>query len=592
MKNINIKNILFYVGLLLAGLLLGWLFFGGESEKVDQREKVALDHDHEGETTWTCSMHPQIRQEEPGQCPICGMDLIPLEGDAEVVADTEIQMTEAAMKIADVMTVTVQEQEPFKEIYLPGKVQADERRMSEITARFNGRIENLFINFTGQQVYKGQKLATIYSPELVTAQKELFEALKFRDTNPSFYQSAINKLKLWDLTDAQIEEIIDSGELKYQFDVLAPTSGTVTTRNVTVGDYVKEGESLFQIANLSKVWVMFDAYESDLPWISEGDEIQFAVQSLPKQAFTSKVTFIDPVLNPNTRTASIRTEVANTDDKLKPAMLARGIIKSSLPGLDEALLIPKSAVLWTGKRAIVYVKQPYATQPTFEYREILLGPEAGGQYVVSGGLNAGEEVVANGVFKVDAAAQLQGKVSMMNPPDQDDVTEGQPEQQINAPVQTLAETFNDIDEKFKAQLANLLKAYLELKNALVESETATAQTVAKEVLNSLAEVDMKLLQGDAHLVWMDHQREMQTALNRIVNQEDLPVQREAFSNLSNALYQSIKQFDVKGLNAYYQFCPMAFDDTGAYWISATEAIRNPYFGESMMSCGVTRETLE
>ncbi len=412
----NHKTFYIALGTLALGLLLGWIFFGGNPAKIGAREEITENHAHEAGEVWTCSMHPQIREDEPGQCPICGMDLVAIpDAEAEIAPEGAVQMSATAMQIANVQTVTVQKAEPTKEIYLAGRVEADERNVGEITARFAGRIEKLFVNFTGQQVKRGQALASVYAPALVTAQKELFEAARFQESNPSFYEAAINKLKLWDLSDRQIQSISESQEVRYHVNILAPQSGTVVARNVTAGDYVQQGQSLFEVANLDQLWVVFDAYESDLPWIQEGDEINFTVQSLPGQTFRSEVAFIDPVISPQRRVAEVRTEVKNDQKKLKPRMFAQGVLQSALPGVENALVIPKTAVLWTGKRAVVYVKRPEFEQPTFAYREVMLGPEAGSYYLVSEGLEAGEEVVANGVFKVDAAAQLQGKASMMNP---------------------------------------------------------------------------------------------------------------------------------------------------------------------------------
>ncbi len=160
-------------------------------------------------------------------------------------------------------------------------MQADERNIAELTARFGGRIEKLFVNYTGQNVRLGEKLATIYSPDLVTAQRELLEAISFKEDRPSFYLAAKSKLKLWDLSDDQINAIEEKGEPQLYFDILSPISGTVMMRHVALGDYVKEGSALFQVTNLSKVWVMFDAYESDLPWIKTGDHVELTIQSLP-----------------------------------------------------------------------------------------------------------------------------------------------------------------------------------------------------------------------------------------------------------------------------------------------------------------------
>ena len=530
----NKQSIYIGLGFLLLGLILGKFFFGGgdtaQRETVEATEHVhEADGRHSGEV-WTCSMHPQIREDGPGQCPLCGMDLIPVAGKpvtdagANIALEGAVQMTQAAMQIANVQTVTVERAEPTKEIYLSGKVEADERNIAEITARFGGRIEKLFVNFTGQEVKRGQALASVYSPELVTAQKELFEAARFRESNPSFYEAAVNKLKLWDLSDRQIQNILESKEVRYNFNVLAPQSGTVVARNVSTGDYVKEGQSLFEVANLNQVWVVFDAYESDLPWIQVGDTISFTVQSLPGQTFTSEVTFIDPVVNAERRVAEVRTEVQNnqagsrqtgsTANRLKPEMFAQGVLESTLPGVDEALVLPKSAVLWTGKRAVVYVKQlavatAGAEAPAFAYREVVLGPEAGGYYVVNEGLEAGEEIVANGVFKVDAAAQLQGKVSMMNP-EGGKVSTGHNHGEmamenevsvVNSDVPVISQ---NVPSEFQQQLAAVMDSYLVLKNALVASEAKAAVTAAEQTRQTLADVNMSLIEGEAHQQWMEY----------------------------------------------------------------------------------------
>jgi Cu(I)/Ag(I) efflux system membrane fusion protein len=584
---------------LVAGLLFGWLIFGRQTGRIDDRMEEAIeDHDQQEAEVWTCSMHPQIRQDGPGQCPICGMDLIPVSSEEGSVVDIdEIQMTKAALKIANIRVTRVQKNDPLKEIYLPGKVKPDERRISQITARFPGRIEDLYVNFTGQKVNRGQKLAAIYSPELVTAQKELFEAMRFRETNPSFYRSAVNKLKLWDLTEDQIRNIEESGELIYNFDILSPQSGTVTARNVSQGDYVKEGESLFQIANLSRVWVLFDAYESDLPWIDVGDTLVFTTESFPGKEFTSKITFIDPVINPQSRVASVRTEVKNPDGILKPEMFAQGIIKTRLSGTGNTLVIPKSAVLWTGKRAVVYVKDPETEKPVFSYREIILGPEAGDQYVVLEGLEAGETIVSNGVFKVDAAAQLQGKVSMMNPEGgevslaHDHGSMDMGSTSGNSGRETMDVRMADTDPVFSEQLTQVYEAYLDYKNALVRSNPDAALLHLNQMKEQLEKVDIDLLHGEAHDAWMQQQEKLNKAIQLAAGNKDLEQLRRALAPVSNALYRSIKLFGINKDAVYYQYCPMAFDNEGAYWLSEIIEINNPYFGEVMLKCGETRETI-
>lgn len=425
MKNLfqNIKqNFKLLIGVLVVGIFLGWLFFNSSGEATITKNKIegheGHNHELEAPTTWTCSMHPQVKQDKPGQCPICAMDLIPLVSMQLVggsIDPNEITMTEAAAKLADIQTLIVSTGTPQKAIYLQGKIQEDERRISELTARFGGRIEKLFVNFTGQSVRKGEKLATIYSPGLVTAQRELLEAKTFSETRPALYIAAKGKLKLWDLIDEQIKAIEENGEPQLYFDILSPISGTITMRHVAFGDYVKEGTALFKVVDLTKVWVLFDAYESDLPWIKIRDKVGFSIQSLPGRKFSGRVAFIDPFINPKTRVAKVRVELNNPKLEIKPEMFTTGILESEIANSDDKILIPKTALLWTGKRAVVYVKIPDRENPSFLYREILLGAEAGNFYVVADGLNAGEEIAVNGVFKIDASAQLQGLPSMMNP---------------------------------------------------------------------------------------------------------------------------------------------------------------------------------
>lgn len=416
MKTIIKENYKLIIVVLVIGLLVGY-FFG---TSVNQHINTSA-HQHINSSAhqqiWTCSMHPQIKQNEPGLCPICAMDLVPVEtgsSEGEHVDPNEIQMTESALALASVQTTIVKRGVPENKIRMLGKVKADERKMSELTARFRGRIEKLFINYTGQQVSKGDKLGAIYSPELITAQKELLEAANNKNSNPSFYKAARTKLKLWGLTYEQINAIEDGGEIKTYFEILSPVTGTVAKRHVAIGDYVKEGSALFEVIDLSVVWVMFDAYESDLPWIKKGDKMDFTIKSVPGIVYTGKVTFIDPFIDAQTRVAQVRVELINPEKHFKPGMFVSGILSSSIADKSNELLIPKSAVLWTGKRAVVYVKVPERETVSFIYREVVLGPEAGKYYVVSEGLSEGEEIAVNGVFKIDAAAQLSGKSSMMN----------------------------------------------------------------------------------------------------------------------------------------------------------------------------------
>jgi Cu(I)/Ag(I) efflux system membrane fusion protein len=601
-KKIDKKNIIIAAITLVVGLGFGWVIFGGSSETAQNQTEIAK-HDHENEVgVWTCSMHPQIRMDKPGQCPICGMDLIPLEQEMEELSinPDEIQMSEAAMKLAEIQTARVKKGIPEREVYLLGVVKPDERNISEITARFGGRIEELNINFTGQNVRKGEKLATLYSPELISAQRELLEAIKYKETNPGFYKAVRTKLLLWDLTEEQINGLETSGETQHYFSILSPISGTVTKREVSIGDYVKVGMPMFEVIDLSKLWVMFDAYESDLPWIGNEDKIDFSIQSLPGRNFSGKVKFIDPLINEKTRVAKVRVELNNSKQELKPEMFANGILRSKIPNTSD-LLIPNTSILWTGKRAVVYVKVPARSNPTFAYREIVLGPQAGNFYVVESGLEEGEEIAVNGVFKIDAAAQLAGKPSMMNPgggkvstghnhggtPMSDAEMENMDDRQSTS-KNVAIETSMD----FKMQLGKVVDNYLLLKDALVASNEGNAGNTAKKTLDALDKVDMTLLKGNAHNQWMKFQKPIKDNLNGIVQMQGIEMKRSHFSVISNKLAEAIEEFGLHGdQKLYLEFCPMDFDNKGGYWISESKEIRNPYFGEKMMKCGEVKKEL-
>ena len=405
------RNILYLSIAVGAGIFLGWLFFHSTGNVEEKHEPATHDS---RESIWTCAMHPHIRMSEPGKCPICGMELIPLKQISSPSDSSVIQLSAEAMQLANVSTTLVSHKPVFKEIRLFGKVQADERLMQSQVAHIQGRIEKLVVNFNGESVTKGQVLALIYSPELITAQQELLEALKTKQTHPDIFEAAREKLRQLKLTEKQIEEVEISGTVQNNLEVVSNTTGIVTAIRIKNGDYITAGSIMYEVADLSHLWLMFDAYESDLEFLNKGDKLSFTVQALPGKKFSGNIAFIDPVINPVTRVAKVRVEVTNEAGRLKPEMFATAIISSDLSAFRNNLVVPRSAVLWTGKRSIVYVKQP-GTEPVFKLRDVDLGPTLGDNYVIVNGLSEGEEIVTSGAFSVDAASQLEGKPSMMNP---------------------------------------------------------------------------------------------------------------------------------------------------------------------------------
>jgi membrane fusion protein, copper/silver efflux system len=409
-KNKYLKYVLFGLG----GLFLGWLIFHSPTRQMAQEKKTVLEVN---KSIWTCAMHPQIRMSAPGKCPLCGMELILLnQGTTSPVDSNSIILTPEAAQLANVEIFRTVHQKTVKEIRLYGKVQLDERLIQSEVANYPGRIEKLLINFTGEEVHKGQVLAIIYSPELVTAQQELLETIKSKQLQPELYSAAKEKLRLLKLSESQISAIENSGETQPKLELISNATGFVKARRVNNGDYVQQGTVIYDIADSKSVWIIFDAYESDLMFLKKGDTIAFRVHALPGTIFSSKISYIDPVIDPVTRTAKIRAEINNSTGELKSDMFVTGTLNAILTGYQDKLVIPRSSVLWTGNRSIVYVRQKGNDEPVFTMREIELGPMLNESYIVISGLKEGEQIVTHGTFSIDAAAQLEGKPSMMNHP--------------------------------------------------------------------------------------------------------------------------------------------------------------------------------
>lgn len=586
MKNINKTTIIIAVSTLLLGILIGGIFFRSPSKE---------EHNHSVETideVWTCSMHPQIRKNEAGECPICGMDLIPV-GSNETSGGNpmEIKMSPTAMQLANVQTAIVKKEKPVKEIRLNGKVQVNERTVSSQTSHISGRIEKLLINTTGEYVSKGQIVAFVYSPELISAQEELFEAEKIKDSNPSLFEAVKEKLKNWKLTNKQIDAIIKSGKPSENFPILADINGVVTSKRVNVGDYIKTGASLFEIADLSKVWVLFDVYESDMEWVKVGDEIEYSIQSISSSTFKGKVSFIDPVINTKTRVAKARI-VVNNKIGLKPEMFAKGTLSSPINESDESIVIPKTAVMWTGEKSVVYVKTSEVGGINFMMREVDLGASLGKNYVITNGLEEGEEIATNGTFSIDASAQLAGKPSMMNPEGGAVMTGHNHGDNNTTNAHAKHSKKIPISKEVKESLEPLFNSYLKLKEALVNDDYDKSIQEAKVFEKELGEINMSTFKGEAHNVWMKHSSEAKKAVHTLTKSNDIDYVRKHFVTLSEQMVMIAKTFEPSEKTLFIQHCPMADEDNGADWISTEQEIKNPYFGESMLKCGEVKTTIK
>ena len=592
MKNINKTTAVIAISTLAIGLLLGWIIFGTSNEiQTDEHKHSAMA---DSETIWTCSMHPQIRQNEPGDCPLCGMDLIPLESTDGELDPMAVSMSPTAMQLAQVQTMVVNKGKADKSIRLNGKVQADERLLFTQPSHIPGRIEKLSVNFTGEFVSAGQVLANVYSPELVTAQEELFEAKKIKESQPALFNAAKEKLKNWKLTDKQIDQIIASNKTVEQFPILANVSGYVTKKMVNLGDYIRQGEALYEIADLSKVWLLFDVYESDMTWINKGDAVIYTVQSIPGKTFQGRISYIDPVINPKTRVAKARLEATNKGLMLKPEMFATGTIEAKTNTDNESLTVPKTAVMWTGKRSVVYVMQMSAQGVSFIMREVTLGPELGESYVIDEGLQPGEEIAINGTFSIDAAAQLAGKPSMMNPEGGVAMTGHNHGGNTNSNMETMpvSSKKTTISVDAKKSLQPLFDNYFKLKDALASDDFENAKASGVAMNNSLGKIDMNLFKADAHSQWMQQSTALKAALQHIEHLSDFKDIRENFIKISDSMIAIAESFNPLSTTIYIQNCPMADSNKGADWLSKEKEILNPYFGQAMLGCCENTKTIK
>lgn len=561
-------------------------------------------------------MHPQIRQPNPGKCPICAMDLIPAgQADKDDTGPREISLTQHAKALARIQTTQAERRLPDAEIRLFGRVGLDESRTRSITARFPARIERLYVNFTGVHVNVEDHLAKIYSPELLTAQAELLSALRFND--PRAIRASREKLSLWGLSDTAIQSIEEKGQPSDTMDIDSPLGGFVTKKMVSEGDHLETGTPLFEIADLSTVWLVLDAYEMDMPWLRFGQAVAFSAEALPGKSFEGRISFIPPVLDAATRTFKIRVNVPNENLLLRPGMFVTGTVKAQIagegivldpslegkwispmhpeivkdgpgscdvcgmelvpaskmgytpaPAVEKPLLIPASAVLQTGKRAVVYVEVPDRERPTYEGREIVLGPRAGDSYIVVSGLNDGERVVTNGAFKLDSALQLLAKPSMMSAPDPD------------------APPVIDASPEMRNALGKLVDAYFPVWRALAGDDLASARGGAAKL--EAATHQFHGLPGDpkASEFWEGTLAGLAMAAKAMAEAEEIDPARKAFEDASNTLIRAVRSVSLPdGFNVHLAFCPMTFEGRRSDWLQPDKELLNPYFGASMLRCG-------
>ncbi|WP_196890666.1 efflux RND transporter periplasmic adaptor subunit [Aureivirga marina] len=555
-----LKQIIGIIAILLIGIFIGKIVFQDTHEHTE--EELAA----EGSIEWTCSMHPQIRQKQPGDCPICGMDLIKASEVSDTENTTTFSLTKDALALANIQTLKigdaeVNSEDASKTVF--GKIQIAEDLEETQPAHYSGRIEKLYINYLGQKVNKHDKIAEVYSPELLVAQKEFLKVAENKEKQPELYNAVYNKLKLWKFSDRQIQQIEASNKIIDYIPIYAHVSGVVTEQMTKEGDHIMDGKAIFKVANLDKVWAVMDVYESDIANFKIGDAMKIYTKGYPNETFEGKITFIHPTVDKMKKTIQVRVELDNKKGLWKPEMLVNAnLFPTKIKENNEQITIPKSAVLWTGKRSIVYTKTKDA-QPHFEIKEVVVSPISETMYQVHKGLDSEDEIVVSGTFTVDAAAQLQGKKSMMKVVAKQEIEQSE------------VENLNLIVDDYLKIAENMVSGNeSEIKKLTIQT-TKDLQLIEKSIKDKKVKELLNKVSKEFHI---------------FASQPDLKAQRAVFDNLSKSVIQLVEKVSLqRELNVFY--CPMANNNEGGNWINSKTEVLNPYFGEAMLSCGTLEKVL-
>lgn len=627
------------VGLLLIVLVgvaqrIGWIQSG--------TSPAAASTEGGKETIYTCPMHPQIRQPKPGRCPICGMKLVPAAKTGASLDEMSITIEPAQRRLANIQTAEAKLQPVHYTIETIGSIEIDESRQATIAAYIDGRIEKLFADYTGIEVEKGDHLAIVYSPELYSAQVELLEArnaLKkmtsgalsvVRETQEKLVENSRQKLVELGMSDEQIEELISTGKAQSRLTIFAPMGGTVTEKLAEEGKYIKAGEPIYRIANLTTVWLMLELYPEDAARIRFGQQVDAELQSLPGKTLKGRVVFIDPTVNPQRRTVGVRVEFKNEQGQLRPGDYAKAQItvpigpqgtvydaelagkwispmhpqvirdqpgKCPICGMNlvptsrygfsdhpvaqrKALTVPRSAVLMAGDQSVVYVE----TEPgRFELRNVKLGPLLGETAVILEGVKAGEKVATSGNFLIDSQMQLSGKPSLIDPHKFKPAKKTEPKK---GPLKFDSIRIEKLSGENGQLLEKLYAAYF-----AIQKQFAADKKISESQATTLQKLASQLAQDSGLSPTV--KQELQQIADNAAHLHHLSIKeaRKKFKPISHAVVTLATQ--VRGGDAKQSFqhfyCPMV-PQGGGDWLQPDLKLVNPYFGSQMLSCGELVET--
>jgi Cu(I)/Ag(I) efflux system membrane fusion protein len=625
------------VGLLLivalgAAQKIGWISAGGAPAAVE---------DDVSKVIHVCPMHPHIRQMGPARCSICGMKLeIPKTSGADL-DELAVRIQPAQRRLANIQTGQVRREPLAATIQTVGAIAIDESRMATIPSYIDGRIERLFADYTGVEVKKDDHLAVVYSPNLFTAQVAYLEFRKLlarmdegalasvRSVQEKLVKSAHQRLVELGMTEEQITSLEKSGEAQSRLTIYSNITGTVIEKFALEGKYVKAGDPIYRIANLSTVWLMLELYPEDAARIRFGQRVEAEMQSLPGKAFDGRVAYINRTVNQKTRTVGVRVEFLNADGLLRPGDYGQAqiflpigdqgevydkdlagrwispmhpqIIREQpgpcpICGMDlvptsrygyadkpveqpASLYVPRSALLMAGANSVVYVE----TEPgRFEIRPVVLGPILRDRVVILSGLKEGEKVATAGNFLIDSQMQLAGKPSLIDP-----ARAIAKQRERKVPLEFDKPTVKPLEGESGSQLESLYSAYFEIQNSLAADNKP-------EMKSSMALHKLATTLAENSTLPADSQKQLQAIAksSEHLHHMGLAEARKSFKPVSHAIVTLATQ--VRGQKSErtftHFFCPMV-EGGGGDWLQPGGDLRNPYKGSQMLSCGMKAHEL-
>ncbi len=586
----GVRSVARQLGLVIAAVVLfalGWLASPGDA---DEHQHSATSKESTEATLWTCSMHPQIKLPEPGACPICGMDLIPLKSDGADQEKNVVKLSKSAVQLAKIRTTPVYRAETSDTLRLLGRLEYDETAVRTITPWIGGRIDRLYVSTIGAKVKSGQPLAELYSPEVYAAQQDLIVGKKqldamadalpiSRSAAAAALESARRRLRLLGIPEHEVDAMAKEKSPRERVVIRSTASGTVLEQMVNQGAYVTAGTPMFRVAALNRIWVQLDAYESDLARIKLGDAVEIQVTSYPGELFEGKVTFIDPIVDPNARTARVRIEVVNAKGRLRPGMFAVAVLQApeDESRAEPPLVVPDTAVLFTGERSVVFVETRSEEGLSYEAREVQLGTRIGNVYPVVSGIKENERVVLQGAFTLDAELQIRGGQSMMTLPDDAARADTRP---------------FDVAPKVIQRLSPLVMAYLDLSAALSKDDLVATKSAYAAIIAEAKKIQIQT-PTDAAKRWTELREQLFKNAEVARDAPDLAQARQSFEAVSGAMTELLRRFGNPTKQAVkLAHCPMASGGEGAVWLQLADDVQNPYFGSEMYACGEIKGSAE